>query len=140
VTARAERNSISYFVAFTLCRKALVKDRMQSAAPYTTSYGPTGSRLMTSLVANRQESSNFSKSSIDAAPTVKDPGRVADPSTLRRWFRSLDSSQRRFCSYAGSCSPLSARLGRTETLLHDSLPLRWQTIFPFLAQFWPLRL
>ena len=27
-----------------------------------------------------------------AAPTVKDPDRVADPSTLRRWFRSLDSS------------------------------------------------
>ena len=28
-----------------------------------------------------------------AAPTVKDPDRVADPSTLRRWCRSLDSSQ-----------------------------------------------
>jgi hypothetical protein len=28
-----------------------------------------------------------------AAPTVKDPHRVADPSTLRRWFRELDSSQ-----------------------------------------------
>ncbi len=27
-----------------------------------------------------------------AAPAVKDPDRVADPSTLRRWFRSLDSS------------------------------------------------
>jgi hypothetical protein len=28
-----------------------------------------------------------------AAPAVKDPDRVADPSTLRRWFRTLDSSQ-----------------------------------------------
>jgi hypothetical protein len=25
----------------------------------------------------------------DAAPTVKDPDRVADPSTLRRWFSNL---------------------------------------------------
>jgi hypothetical protein len=28
-----------------------------------------------------------------AAPAVKDPDRVADPSTLRRWFHSLDSSR-----------------------------------------------
>jgi hypothetical protein len=28
-----------------------------------------------------------------AAPSVKDPQRVADPSTLRRWFRSLDCSR-----------------------------------------------
>jgi len=28
-----------------------------------------------------------------AAPPVKDPQRVADPATLRRWFPSLDSSQ-----------------------------------------------
>jgi hypothetical protein len=27
-----------------------------------------------------------------AAPAVKDPDRMADPSTLRRWFSSLDSS------------------------------------------------
>ena len=35
-----------------------------------------------------------------AAPTVKDPDRVADPSTLRRWFRSLDSSQPPFSFFA----------------------------------------
>ncbi len=28
---------------------------------------------------------------------------------------------------------------RTEILVHDSLPLRWHTVFPFLARFWPLR-
>src|SRR5262249_23021644 len=28
-----------------------------------------------------------------SAPLVKDPQRVADPATLRRWFRSLDSSR-----------------------------------------------
>ena len=75
-----------------------------------------------------------------AAPTVKDPNRVADPSTLRRWFRSLDSSQPPFLYLRGIMLPISAWLGRTEILLHDLLPLRWQTIFPFLARFWPLRL
>ena len=29
---------------------------------------------------------------------------------------------------------------RTEILVHDSLPLRWHTVFPFLARFWPLRI
>jgi hypothetical protein len=75
-----------------------------------------------------------------ASPTVKDPDRVADPSTLRRWFRSLDSSQPPFLYLRGIMLPMNAWLGRTEILLHDSLPLRWQTIFPFLARFWPLRL
>jgi hypothetical protein len=28
-----------------------------------------------------------------AAPPLKDPDRAADPSTLRRWFRQLDSSR-----------------------------------------------
>ena len=31
-------------------------------------------------------------------------------------------------------------LTRTEILVHDSLPLRWHTVFPFLARFWPLRI
>jgi len=75
-----------------------------------------------------------------AAPTVKDPDRVANPSTLRRWFRSLDSSQPPFLYLRGIMLRISAWLGRTEILLHDLLPLRWQAIFPFLARFWPLRL
>jgi hypothetical protein len=35
---------------------------------------------------------------------------------------------------------ISASFDRTEILVHDSLPLRWHTIFPFLARVWPLRL
>ena len=35
---------------------------------------------------------------------------------------------------------VGARLSRTEMLVHDSLPLRWHTVFPFLARFWPLRI
>ena len=75
-----------------------------------------------------------------AAPAVKDPDRVADPSTLRRWFRSLDSSLPPFSYLRRTMLALSAWLRKTENLVHDSLPLRWHTTFPFLARFWPLRI
>jgi hypothetical protein len=75
-----------------------------------------------------------------AAPTVKDPDRVADPSTLRRWFRTLDSSQPPFSALRRTMVAICAWLDRTELLVHNSLPLRWHTVFPFLAQFWPLRI
>jgi hypothetical protein len=75
-----------------------------------------------------------------AAPTVKDPDRVADPSTLRRWFRSLDSSQPPFSVLRRTMLTMSAWLNRTQVLLPDSLPLCWNTVFPFLARFWPLRI
>ncbi len=75
-----------------------------------------------------------------AAPTVKDPDRVADPSTLRRWFRKLDSSQPPFSCLRLTMQAISASLSRTERLVHDSLPLRWPTIYLFLARFWPLRI
>jgi len=71
---------------------------------------------------------------------VKDPDRVADPSTLRRWFRSLDSSLPPFSYLRRTMLALSAWLRKTENLVHDSLPLRWHTTFPFLARFWPLRI
>ena len=75
-----------------------------------------------------------------AAPAVKDPDRVADPSTLRRWFRSLDSSVPPFSGLRRTMLTISVWLSRAEILVHDSLPLRWHTVFPFLARFWPLRL
>lgn len=75
-----------------------------------------------------------------AAPVVKDPNRIADPSTLRRWFRGLDSSVPPFSYLRRTMRAISAWLDRTEILDHDSLPLRWHTIFPFLTRFWPLRL
>jgi hypothetical protein len=75
-----------------------------------------------------------------AAPAVKDPDRVADPSTLRRWFRSLDSSQPPFSFLRQMMLAISAWLGRSEILVDESLPLRWHSVFPFLARFWPLRL
>jgi Domain of unknown function (DUF6431) len=76
----------------------------------------------------------------DAAPTVKDPDRVADPSTLRRWFRNLDSSRPPFSALRRTILAISAWLGMTELLVHNSLPLRRHTVYPFLARFWPLRI
>jgi hypothetical protein len=35
---------------------------------------------------------------------------------------------------------LKAWLSSTQILVHDSLPLRCHSVFPFLARFWPLRL
>jgi len=75
-----------------------------------------------------------------AAPLVKDPDRVTDLSTLRRWFRSLDSSQPPFSFLRQAMLAISAWLNRAEILVHGPLPLRWHTVFPFLARFWPLRL
>jgi hypothetical protein len=77
-----------------------------------------------------------------AAPVVKNPDRVADPSTLRRWFRSLDSSRPPFSFLRKVMHAVSEKLSgveSVETIVHDSLPLSWQTIFPFLTRFWPLR-
>ena len=73
----------------------------------------------------------------DAAPTVKDPDRVADPCTLRRWFRNLDSSRPPFSALRRTMLAISAW---TELLVHNSLPLHWHTVYPFLARFWPLRI
>ena len=75
-----------------------------------------------------------------SAPTVQDPDRVTDPSTLRRWFGSLDSSQPPFSFLRQTVRALSGCLSRTGILVHDSLPLRQHTVFPFLARFWPLRI
>jgi hypothetical protein len=75
-----------------------------------------------------------------AAPVVKDPDRVADPSTLRRWFRSLDSSQPTFSLLRRTVQVISRWLSRGETLVNDSLRLDWPTVFLFLSRFWPLRL
>jgi hypothetical protein len=35
---------------------------------------------------------------------------------------------------------INAWLDRTELLVHNSLPLRRHTMYPFLARFWPLRI
>jgi len=76
----------------------------------------------------------------EAAPVVKDPQRVADPSTLRRWFRRLDSSRPPFSFLRRTIQAVSQWLRGGGILHHRSLPLGWPTLFPFLARYWPLRL
>jgi Domain of unknown function (DUF6431) len=74
-----------------------------------------------------------------AAPHLKDPNRVADPSTLRRWFRSLDSSPA-FSFLRSAVRTIANWLARGEQLPHTPLHLSWPTLFPFLQLLWPLRL
>jgi hypothetical protein len=59
---------------------------------------------------------------------------------LRRWFRRLDSSEPPFSCLRRTMLAISAWLGRTELLLHNSQPLRWHTVYLFLDRFWPLRI
>ena len=75
-----------------------------------------------------------------AAPLVKDPDRVAAPATLRRWFRSLDDSQPPFSFLRRTMHLLRQWLQGGGILHHGSLPLCWQTLVPFLQQYWQLRL
>ena len=75
-----------------------------------------------------------------AAPSVKDPDRVAAPSTLRRWFRSLDSSWPPFSSLQRVVQAVGQRLRGGGILDYGPLRLCWQNLFPFLQQYWPLRL
>ncbi len=75
-----------------------------------------------------------------AAPTVIDPDRVADPSTLRRWFRSLVCSQPAFTFLRETLAALGQCLARGEMIRHDGLQLAWTTLAAFLQQLWPLRL
>ena len=75
-----------------------------------------------------------------AAPSVTDPDRVADPSTLRRWFRSLDSSQPSFSFLRNTLTAATRLLARGETIRHDALTLSWPNMALFLQLLWPLRL
>jgi hypothetical protein len=75
-----------------------------------------------------------------AAPTVQDPNRVTDPSTLRRWSRSLDHSQPPFSRLRKTLENVSRWLTHGVIVRHGALPLSWLTLDPFLRMFWPLRL
>jgi hypothetical protein len=75
-----------------------------------------------------------------AAPTVIDPDRVADPSTLLRWFRSLDCSQPSFSFLRKTLAAAAHCLARGEVIRHGSLQLSWPSLASFLQLLWPLRL
>ena len=76
----------------------------------------------------------------DAAPTVKDAARVADPSTLRRWFRSLDDSNPPFSFLRPTMAAVNQWLSQGRILQHGSMRLSWPTVVAFFQVLWPLRL
>jgi hypothetical protein len=75
-----------------------------------------------------------------AVPAVKDPDRIADPSTLRRWFRRLDNSQPPFVFLRRMLIRVHQILRDGDVVRHAALQLSWPTVALFLQQIWPLRL
>lgn len=75
-----------------------------------------------------------------AAPLVKDPHRIADPSTLRRWFQALDSSRPIFSWLQRTVPALDQWIRGGQVLRCAGWPLGWPTVFPLLNRFWPLRI
>ena len=75
-----------------------------------------------------------------AAPPLKDPNRVPDPSTLRRWFQALDSSRPPFTFLRRTMEAVEQWIRGGRVLRHGDLQLSWSTVFPFLRRFWPLRI
>ena len=71
-----------------------------------------------------------------AAPTLQDPHRVADSSTLRRWFHHLHDA----ASLRRTLAALSQRLSRAEMVSPRAWQSTWLALVPFLQQLWPLRL
>jgi hypothetical protein len=76
----------------------------------------------------------------NAAPTVKDPDRIADPSTLRRWFRRLDSSRPPFSRLRTALATVQHWLAQGEVFQCGGWRLARPTVYPFLQVCWPLRL
>ena len=75
-----------------------------------------------------------------AAPPGKDPHRIADPSTLRRWFRDLDSSRPAFSFLGRTVRAVDQWIGGGHVLRYGDWQLSWTTVFPFLLRYWPLRI
>lgn len=76
----------------------------------------------------------------DAAPPVKDPDRVPDPSTLRRWFRELDCSRPPFSFLRPILTAVDHCIRSGQVQDYGNLRLSWATVFPLLRRFWPLRI
>jgi hypothetical protein len=72
-----------------------------------------------------------------AAPTVKDPDRVADPSTLRRWFRRLQGAAPPMPALCRTLAAVSQRLSRGEHAGFQACQSTGLTLVPLLHQLWP---
>jgi hypothetical protein len=74
----------------------------------------------------------------EATPTLKDPNRVPDPCTLRRWSSGLDCSQPALSFLRQTLARVSHWLARSDPADREAGPLSWLT--PVLQILWPLRL
>jgi hypothetical protein len=74
----------------------------------------------------------------EATPTLKDPNRVPDPSTLRRWGYRLDCSQPAFSFFRQTLIRVTHWLAPGVPADDQAEPLSWLT--PVLQILWPLRL
>jgi hypothetical protein len=75
----------------------------------------------------------------EAAPPVKDPHRIADPS-LRRWFQTLDTSRPVFSALRRTLQAIDQWIRDGQVLRYRNGELSWPTVFPLLHHFWPLRI
>lgn len=74
----------------------------------------------------------------EAVPTLKDPNRVPDPSTLRRWAHGLDRSQPAISFFRQTLARMTHGLACGDPTDPQAEPLSWRT--PVLQILWPLRL
>jgi hypothetical protein len=73
-----------------------------------------------------------------ATPQLKDPNRVPDPSTLRRWAHGLDPNQPARCFLRETLDRAAHWLTRGGQPDPEALPFSWLT--SVLQVLWPLRL
>jgi hypothetical protein len=71
----------------------------------------------------------------EAAPSLKDPNRLPDPSTLRRWAHGLDPAQPARSFLHQTLARAAHWLARDDQANHQALS--WLT--PVLQVLWPLR-
>jgi hypothetical protein len=74
----------------------------------------------------------------EATPTLKDPNRTPDPSTLRRWAQHLDPSQPALSFLRQTLARVNHWQASGNPADHQAGPLSWLT--PVLQILWPLRL
>jgi len=74
----------------------------------------------------------------EATPTLKDPNRVPDSSTLCRWAHGLDRSQPALSFLRQTLARFVHWLARGNPADHQAEPLSWLTLV--LQILWPLRL
>jgi hypothetical protein len=72
-----------------------------------------------------------------SAPPVKDPNRLADPSTLRRWFRPLNGAAAPLLSLRRRLEAIRQELSRGEVACQRAWESTRFILATFVDQLWP---